>query len=94
MAMCYNERSSLDMTTSIKIDFKFLVNYYLPRAPSIAPDQNISPVNGGIYRRPPILSPYLICSGSNIVTYPCERIRFAKKYPPVKCNRKLYNLAL
>lgn len=76
------------MTTTIKINFKLLVYYYLPRAPSIAPDQNISPVNGGIYRRPPIMSPYLICSGSNIVTYRCERIRLAKKYPPVKRNRK------
>lgn len=54
----------------------------IPRAPRIAADQKSSPISEGRYSSPPIRSPYFCCMGSNIVTYPWDLIRLAKKNPP------------
>lgn len=70
----------------------------LPRADKMAADQKISPMSAGTKSRPPILFPYSCWKGSSIVTYPRERIGFAKKRPPDaqggkpenKCKRSLF----
>lgn len=59
-----------------------LGNKYPPRADKMAADQKISPMSAGMKSRPPILFPYSCWKGSSMVTYPRERMGFAKKRPP------------
>ena len=53
-----------------------------PRAARMAADQNISPSNAGMYKRPPMRSPYFSWNGSSIVKYSFLRMILAKASPP------------
>lgn len=76
----------LPADTCCNLHFRSVTDLYiwanLPRADKMAADQKISPMSAGIKSRPPILFPYSCWKGSSIVTYPRERIGFAKKSPP------------
>ncbi len=54
----------------------------------MAADQKVSPQRAGMKSRPPMRSPKESCNGSNMVTYPCSLILFAKNIPPGACIGK------